>query len=233
MRTYGQFCPIAKAAEVFCERWTALILRDLVAGATRFSQLKRGIPLASPTVLSRRLKDLEAEGIVERRRSESGRSWTYHLTSAGREFAPIVEGLGVRGQRWSRRELKEHEINLGLLIWGLEMSVRPEAFGMRRCVVKLTFVDQPEATRHWWFVNDGGRAELCVEEPGYEVDLYLASTLPDMIYVYRGDLSVSGACAQGRIDVHGAAWARRALPRWLAPFPLAHVRSQRADALAL
>lgn len=230
MRSYGQFCPIAKAAEVFCERWTALILRDLVAGATRFSQLRRGIPLASPTLLSRRLKQLEAEGIVERRRSDSGRSWTYHLTSAGREFAPIVEGLGVWGQRWSRRELEKHEVNLTLLMWGLELGVKPDAFGARRCVVKLTFADQPEGTRHWWFVNDDGRAELCVEEPGYEVDLYLMTTLPDMIYVYRGDLSLARACAHGRLEVHGAAWARRALPRWLVPSRFAQVKSQRAGA---
>jgi DNA-binding HxlR family transcriptional regulator len=232
MRSYGQFCPVAKAAEVFCERWTALILRDLVAGATRFSQLRRGVPLASPTLLSRRLKQLEAEGIVERRRSMSGRSWTYHLTSAGREFAPIVEGLGVWGQRWSRRQLEKHEVNLTLLMWGLELGVKPDAFEERRCVVKLTFTDQPEGTRHWWFVNDAGRVELCVEEPGYEVDLYLVTTLPDMIYVYRGDLSLARARTEGRLEVHGAAWARRALSRWLAASPLALVKSQRSSAQA-
>ena len=153
MRSYGQFCPIAKAAEIFCERWTALILRDLVAGATRFSEFKRGVPLASPTLLSRRLKQLEAEGIVERRRSDSGRSWTYHLTSAGREFAPIIEGLGVWGQRWTRRELEKQEINLTLLMWALEICVKPDAFGGRRCVVKLSFTDQP-----------GGHAPLVVHQ---------------------------------------------------------------------
>jgi DNA-binding HxlR family transcriptional regulator len=232
MRSYGQFCPIAKAAEVFCERWTALILRDLLAGATRFSQLRRGVPLGSPTLLSRRLKELKAEGIVERRRSDSGRGWTYHLARAGREFAPLIEGLGVWGQRWSRRQLADHEINLGLLIWGLELSVRPDAFGARRCVVRLTFTDQPEGARHWWFVNEGGRVELCVEEPGFEVDLYLAATLPVMIYIYRGDLPLARALDQGRLEVHGSAWARKALPRWLAPGPLARVASQRADAQA-
>jgi DNA-binding HxlR family transcriptional regulator len=232
MRSYGQFCPVAKAAELFCERWTALILRDLVAGATRFSQLRRGVPLASPTLLSRRLKELEAEGIVERRRADTRRGWTYHLTPAGKEFAPIIEGLGVWGQRWSRRELAKHEINLTLLMWGLELSIKPEAFGARRCVVKLTFADQPEGTRHWWFINEDGRAELCVEEPGFEVDLYLVTTLPDMIYIYRGDLPLARALDQGRLEAHGAAWARRVLSRWLARSPLADVKSQRAGARA-
>jgi DNA-binding HxlR family transcriptional regulator len=232
MRSYGQFCPIAKAAELFCERWTAVILRDLLAGATRFSQLRRGAPLASPTLLSRRLKELEARGIVERRRSGTGRSWTYHLTPAGKEFAPIVEGLGIWGQRWSRRELAKHEMSFTLLLWGLEISVKPAAFGARRCVVELTFTDQPDGKQHWWFLNENDRVELCFKEPGFEVDLHIVTTLRDMIYIHRGDLSLAHALEQGRLEVHGAAWARRALPRWLAPNPLAHVRSQQADAHA-
>lgn len=232
MRSYGQFCPVAKAAELFCERWTALIIRDLTFGATRFSQLRRGVPLASPTLLSRRLKQLEAEGIVERRRSETGRSWTYHLTPAGEEFAPIVEALGVWGQKWTRRELAKHEADVTLLLWGLETHVTAGAFGARRCVVQLTFTDMPRARRDWWFVNEDGRAEMCFEEPGFDVDLYLTSTLRDMIYIYRGDLPLARALAEKRLEAHGPAWARRALPRWLAPDAIALVKSQRADAKA-
>jgi hypothetical protein len=117
-------------------------------------------------------------------------------------------------------------------MWALELSVRPHAFGGRRCIVKLSLSDQPEGMQHWWFVNDDGRAELCVEDPGFEVDLYLASTLPDMIYLYRGDLSLAAARTQGRLEVHGAAWARRALAHWLVPSPLAQVKSQRVTAQA-
>lgn len=213
MKTYGQFCPVAKAAELFCERWTALILRDLWLGASRFSELQRGVPLASPTLLSRRLKELEAEGVVERRRSAAGRSWTYHLTPAGQDFAPIVEALGIWGQRWSRRELAKHEVDLGLLIWAMERSVRPDAFGDRRAVVELAFPDQPAGKRRWWFVNEGGRAELCIDDPGFGVDLYLTVTLRDMIYIWRGDLALARALAQGRLEAHGAGWARSALQR--------------------
>jgi DNA-binding HxlR family transcriptional regulator len=232
MRSYGQFCPIAKAAELFCERWTALILRDLAGGATRFAQLRRGVPAASPTLLSRRLKQLEQEGVLERRRSASGRSWTYHLTASGREFQPLLQALGVWGQRWSRRALAKHEVNLTLLIWALELHVVPQAFGDRRCVVRMTFTDQPEATRHWWFVNEHGGIEICVQDPGFEVDLYLASTLADMIYLYRGDLPLSRALQAERLKAHGVAWARRALPRWLPGSPFAHLKSQRADTRA-
>jgi DNA-binding HxlR family transcriptional regulator len=227
MRSYGQFCPVAKAAELFCERWTALILRDLAGGATRFAQLRRGVPLASPTLLSRRLKELESEGVIERRRSSTGRSWTYHLTPAGAEFAPLIQALGVWGQRWSRRELEKHEANLTLLMWAMELHVNPKAFGARRCVVRLTFTDQPAGTQHWWFVNEHGQTDVCFEDPGFEVDLYLRTTLPDMIYIYRGDLALERALEQERFTAHGIGWARKQLPRWLARSPLADIKSQR------
>src|SRR5262245_33451090 len=186
MKSYGQFCPVAKAAELFCERWTALILRDLAAGATRFSELQRGVPLMSPTLLSRRLKQLEAEGIIERRARERSGA-TYHLTAAGTEFVPVVEALGVWGQRWSRRQLAQGEIDLGLLIWGLQRSVNARAFGTRRTTVRLELTDQPKSKRCWWFVNERGELELCLEDPGFETDLYLTCTLPDMIHIIRGD----------------------------------------------
>jgi DNA-binding HxlR family transcriptional regulator len=232
MKTYGQFCPVAKAAELFCERWTALILRDLTHGANRFSELRRGVPLMSPSLLSLRLRQLQAEGVVERWPAAKGKGYTYRLTPAGREFAPIVEALGVWGQRWSRRELADHEVDLNLLIWSMERGVDAEAFGERRCVVMLTFTDQPRGRQHWWFINESGRVELCFEDFGFEVDLYLASTLREMIRIWRGDLSLARAVEQGLLEAHGAAWARRCLPRWLRGSPLAHVKTQRREAQA-
>jgi DNA-binding HxlR family transcriptional regulator len=232
MKSYGQFCPVAKAAELFCERWTPLVVRDLAQGATRFSELQRGVPLMSPTLLSRRLKQLEAEGVVERRRAAGGSSWTYHLTESGREFVPLVEALGVWGQRWSRRQLAEGEIDLGLLIWGLERGVDPNAFKVSRAVVRLQLTDQPAAKSLWWFVNQDGRCELCLDDRGFEVDLYLACSLATMIYIVRGDISLSRAIDSGKLEVIGQAKARRALGAWLNLSPLAAIRSQRADAQA-
>jgi len=230
MKSYGQFCPVAKAAELFCERWTPLIVRDLAAGASRFSELQRGVPLMSPTLLSRRLKQLEAEGVVERRRSVGGNSWTYHLTDAGREFVPLVEALGIWGQRWSRRQLAEGEVDLGLLIWSLERSVDGGAFGTERSVVRLELTDQPAAKTLWWFVHQDGGCELCLEDPGFEVDLYLACSLVTMILVVRGDLALATAIDSGRLEVIGSAKARRALRPWLNLSPLTMIPSQRADA---
>jgi DNA-binding HxlR family transcriptional regulator len=225
MRTYGQFCPVAKAAEIFCERWTALIIRDLACGASRFSELKRGVPLMSPTLLARRLRQLEQEGVVECRRT--GRMPTYHLTPAGEELVPAVDLLSNWGQRWTRRTLAEGEIDLGLLLWGMERRVCADALGRGRTVVLLTFVDQPAAKRNWWFVNENGRVHVCVKDPGFDVDLYLAATLPDMIYIWRGDLALSKAQATGLLKVHGFARARGALRAWLNLGEWTKVRSQR------
>ncbi|WP_108661326.1 winged helix-turn-helix transcriptional regulator [Acuticoccus kandeliae] len=231
MKSYGQFCPVAKAAEVFCERWTPLILRDMAGGACRFSQLKRGIPLASPSLLSSRLKALEAEGIIERRRSEAGSSWTYHLTPAGEEFVPLVLALGTWGQRWSRRPLEEHEIDLDLLLWAMENAVDPNAFGGARALVEVDVTDQPPHKRRWWFLNEAGRCELCVKDPGFEVALYIAADLPTLIYIWRGDLTLHSARAEGRLRAHGGRDAIRALPAWLGVSLLAHVKPEpRADA---
>ncbi|MGD1877136.1 MAG: winged helix-turn-helix transcriptional regulator [Kiloniellaceae bacterium] len=227
MKSYGQFCPVAKASELFCERWTPLIVRDLAAGATRFSELHRGVPLMSPTLLSKRLKQLETEGIVEARPQEGGRGKTYHLTEPGREFIPLVIALGTWGQRWSRRELVDGEIDLGLLVWSLERSADATAFGKPQSLVRIEFTDQPHKQRLWWFINREGTCELCLEDPGFDVDLYLAATLPDMIYIVRGDLPLNRALSSGRLEAIGSARARRALKAWLNLSPLTKVKPQR------
>ncbi len=233
MKSYGQFCPVAKAAELFCERWTPLIVRDMAVGATRFSELQRGVPLMSPTLLSRRLKQLEAEGVVERRRSETGKTWTYHLTPAGEEFVPLVETLGVWGQRWSRRQLAEGEVDLGLFLWALERSVDANAFGTKRAVVHLTLSDQPAGKASWWLVNQNDVCELCVDDPGYDVDLYLTSSLPDMIYLIRGDLVLTTALKTERLEVIGSAQMKKKLAAWFNLGPLTQVKSQAPERAAL
>lgn len=221
MKRYGQFCPVAKAAEVFCERWTPLIVRDLALGATRFSELQRGVPLASPSLLSARLKQLQREGIIERRRSESGNSWTYHLTAAGEELVPMVYALGTWGQRWSRRDLDDNEVDLGLLLWALERGAHPDAFGNGRTVIELTITDQIETKRNWWYRNEAGSCELCLTAPDSDIDLYVEATLRDLIRVWRGDLKLARALDTERLKAHGSAKARKAFPEWFAVNPLA------------
>lgn len=223
---YGQFCPVAKAAELFCERWNALLLRELGAGASHFSEIQRGVPLMSPSMLSRRLKELESEGVVERR-DAGGTARTYHLTDAGREFLPLVEALGVWGQRWTRRQLSEDEVDYRLLIWDMERTVRGDAFGDRRTIVQLEFTDLPAGKALWWFVNEPDGVQLCLQDPGYEVDLFLSISVRDMIYLWRGDLPVERALEDGRLEAHGARRFRSALRSWFNLSRLADVPSMR------
>lgn len=214
MKGYSQFCPIAKAAEIFCERWTALVIRNLGAGADRFNEIHRGVPHMSATLLTQRLRQLEAEGLVERLRSNSGKSWTYHLTDAGAEFLPLVGALGIWGRRWTRRELSEGELDLGLLIWGLEYSVDPLAFGRGRHVLRLDVSDQPDHKRRYWFVCEAGKLDLCVSDPGGSTDLFVEATLADLIRIYRGDVALTTTIGDGRLTVHGAPKLVRRLGRW-------------------
>lgn len=225
MKSYGQFCPVAKAAELFCERWNALIVRDLAGGPRRFSELKRGVPLMSPSLLSARLKWLVEEGVVDRQDAGGGRS-AYVLTESGREFVPLVEALGVWGQRWTRRQLKDHEIDLGLLVWSLESGTNPAAFGNKRCLIRLELNDQIKAKRLWWFLNAKQQCELCVDDPGGGVNLYISCTLTDAIYLVRGDHSPEAAISSQKLEVIGDGWARDAFVDWLNLGPLTRVPSQ-------
>lgn len=213
MRSYGQFCPVAKAAELFCERWTALIIRDLGAGSTRFSEIQRGVPLMSPSLLTRRLRALEAEGVVERR--GEGRGASYHLTPAGQDFVPIVAALGVWGRRWTRRALQPHEIDLDLLIWTLEGRVDGSVFAEDPAVIRLELIDQPAHKRFWWFLHEKGGRQLCVSDPGFETTLYAACSLPDIIGLVLGDVTVRRAEAEDRLELIGNRAARMAFEGWL------------------
>jgi DNA-binding HxlR family transcriptional regulator len=236
-RSYGQFCPIAKAAEVFCERWTALLLRELGTGSTRFAELKRGVPTMSPTMLSRRLKELTAEGVVERRAAPGGA--TYHLTEAGREFLPVVMALGEWGQRWTRRQLADGEVDHRLLLWDMERTVRAAAFDAQArghtSVVQLHFPDLTGSQSDWWFVNRTepgevpGEVQLCLDDPGFDTDLYLTATVADLIHIWRGDIGVDRALADGRLEAHGPRSFTRRLEAWLTLSPFAGVQSARGE----
>src|SRR5205823_9703614 len=151
--SYRQFCPVAMAAEVLCTRWTVVLLRELVAGSTRFNDLRRGVPRMSPALLSKRLKDLEETGIVKRvpSRAEPG-IFEYHLTAAGRELEGVVESIGIWGQHWIEAHLSLQNLDPSLLMWDMRRNLDPTPMPDRRCVIYLEYPELPAARRQWWIL---------------------------------------------------------------------------------
>ena len=167
---YGQFCPVALAAEVLAERWTPLVVRELLCGSVRFNDLQRGVPRMSSALLARRLKELQFAGIVERRRNAAG-AFEYHLTAAGRELFPVVEKMGLWAQRWLRHGLVDTEnLDADLLMWDVRRNVLTKSPPRtRRYVVEFRLSGVPISRRRYWLVFERGGVDLCYRNPGFEV----------------------------------------------------------------
>jgi DNA-binding HxlR family transcriptional regulator len=232
MKGYGQFCPIAKAAEIFAERWTPLVLRELFAGSTHFNDLRRGVPLMSSSLLSQRLKRLEAEGVIERCPSETGHGCGYHLTAAGRELEPLLRTMGDWGARWVRSQLAADDLDVGLLMWDMRRRVRPDQFPGSRVVVEFEFRDVVQARRLWWLISEGSMVDLCMTDPGYEVDLFVLTDLRTMTAVWMGDTKLEQAVRSGQLEVHGSRQLRAKLGSWFGLSPFAAIDDQRTRANA-
>ena len=184
MSTYGQFCPIAKAMEVLDERWTLLVVRELLLGSRHFNELRRGNPKMSPALLSKRLRSLERAGVV-RRTDEGGRS-SYELTPSGEELRPVVEALGAWGVRWVG-ELGEQDLDPHLLMWDVRRTVPVESWPRRRTVLAFEFEDVAAKVGRWWLCVSGDDVDICDYDPGFEVDATITTSLRTMTEIWRGD----------------------------------------------
>lgn len=210
--SYGQFCPVAKAMELLDERWTLLVVRELMLGSRHFNALRRGLPRMSPALLSKRLHTLVRAGVVER--WEDGNRVTYQLTPSGKELEPIVEALGRWGIRWIP-ELGDEDLDPHLLLWDIHRNIDLEAVPDGRTVLRFTFTDVPAAPRSWWIVITTDGVDLCDADPGFDERIIVETSLRTLTLVWRGDLSWTDALRSGDMALHGAPSARRALPRWL------------------
>lgn len=225
MQGYGQFCPVAKAAEILTERWTPLLLREFVLGSHRFNDLHRGLPLMSRSLLAQRLKRLEAAGIIERRTATDGQSAEYFLTPAGEEFGPVIEAMGRWGQRWSRR-FDTTDLDPSLLVWDMQRSFRRDRLPSRKFVMEMLFRGVPRRHRdrsRWWLIIDPQLVDVCIKDPGFEIELFVEADLEAMTKVWLGDLRLKDTMRAGDIVVEGQPQLTREFPVWLGLSTMADV----------
>lgn len=231
---YGQFCPVAVACEIFAERWTPIILRSLFMGADRFNELLRGAPLISRSLLAKRLRELERVGVVRRTRLPTERGYRYQLTRAGEEFRTVIEGLGNWGQRWTVR-VKRDNLDAGLLMWAIRRRIALDRVPERRVVVQFDFRGIPPTKRGYrtfWLLLERAQVDLCAEDPGFEVDLYVDADLSAMTKIYLGDVSFASALRIGDVRLSGPRELARAFPSWLLLSHFAKVPRPQRELLA-
>jgi len=221
--SYKQFCPVAMAAEVLCTRWTVVLLRELIAGSTRFNDLRRGVPRMSPALLSQRLKELETAGILAREplASEPG-IFEYRLTPAGLELGPLVEAFGVWGQRRIKADLSLQNLDAQLLMWDMRRNLNPTPMPRRRNVIQFIYAELPAAQRAWWLIVDPtDGVDLCSVDPGFDVDLYVSVNLRTMTAIWMGLDTVRAAIGSKRLLVTGDRKIASAMQTWLGLSPFA------------
>jgi DNA-binding HxlR family transcriptional regulator len=221
--SYKQFCPVAMAAEILCTRWTVVLLRELVAGSTRFNELRRGVPRMSPALLSQRLKDLETAGIVARMPSAADPGlFEYQLTAAGRELGPIVEAFGVWGQRRIEADLSLQHLDVQLLMWDMRRNLNTTPMPRRRNVVQFLYPELTAGQRSWWLIVDPEEGvDLCSIDPGFDVELYVSVDLRSMTAIWMGLDTVRAAVGSKRMILTGNQKLAAAMQTWLGLSPFA------------
>lgn len=225
--SYGQFCPVAMAAEIVCSRWTALVVRELLCGTTRFNDLRRGVPLMSPTLLSKRLKELEETGVIVTVPTGQPGVVEYKLTEAGEDLRPVVMSLGIWGQRWVEKSLSLKNLDPSLLMWDMRRWLDPRPLPKRRCAINFLFPDVQSAKRSWWLVVDeSGKVDLCSTNPGFEVDLYVTSPLRSMTAVWMGFATIGAEVEAGNIELIGDTELAKSMHQWLGLSPFAKEKSR-------
>jgi DNA-binding HxlR family transcriptional regulator len=213
MRTYAQYCPIVRAVELLGDRWTLLIVRDMLIGSTRFNELARGLPGISRALLAQRLRQLHKAGLVER--TEDG----YALTRAGADLRPLVFGLGEWGARYAFGDPQPYELDPEVLMWWMHGRIDTTEL-TKRAVIQIDIADR---RRQFWLVLEPGDASVCHTDPGFDIDAVLSADLPTLYRMWEGEIDLLDAVRAGTISLTGARWIVRGLPTWLMLSPVAGI----------
>lgn len=207
---YGQFCPVAKASEILAKRWTPLIVRELTSGSTGFNEIHRGVPLMSRPLLAQRLRELIEEGVVNR--SEAG---AYELTEAGHALEPVIRAMGLWGQRWVESEANGPDWDAGVLMWDMRRRIDTDALPFGRTVLQFDFRDTPAEMRWWWLLIEDDSVDLCISDPGHEVDLYITTTVRVLGSIWIGKRALAPAIERDEICLQGSLGLSRSINHWL------------------
>jgi DNA-binding HxlR family transcriptional regulator len=207
------------ASEILCSRWTVLILREFLCGSTRFNDLQRGVPKMSPSLLSKRLKELQVAGVITSALTERGAE--YRLTAAGEDLRPVIMGIGFWGQKWVESQVSLRNLDPSLLMWDIRRWLDPRPLPPRRCTIQFLYPELPAAKQSWWLVIDKGAVDLCLNDPGFDVDLMIEGTLHAMTAVWMGLSDMRKEVAEGRLSVDGDPEIARHMKTWLTLSPFA------------
>ncbi len=210
---YSQFCPVSMASEVICTRWTPLVLRELLCGSARFNDIRRGVPKMSPSLLSKRLKELELSGVIRVEETERGRE--YALTKAGEELRPLVVSIGNWGQRWVESRLSLRNLDPSLLMWDIRRNFDPDPRPERRMVVQFQYPEIQPNLQDWWLVVEPATTDLCKFDPGFDVDILVTADLRAMTSVWMGLTNFTDEIECGAITLDASPTLRRRFRDWL------------------
>lgn len=201
-RSYGSFCPVAQASEVVAQRWVPLILREIMVGWHRFNEIRRALPLISPSVLAQRLRTMEDDGLILRRGNRGG--VTYHLTAAGEELRPIVDSLGHWARKWITRDYRSDELDPAVLMWSLRRHVLAGRFPPGRTVLHFRLEGAPARRRYWWIVVQRDEdVDICMTDPGHPVTLTVSARLRTLVDLLMEDVELGEALGQGLLELEG------------------------------
>jgi DNA-binding HxlR family transcriptional regulator len=213
--SYGQFCPVAQAAEVLTERWTLLVVRELLMGSTRFNEIQRGVPRMSSSLLSKRFRELERSGLITKQPLSGERGHEYRLTEAGEALGPLIVSLGTWSRDHLKREITAQEADPALLMWDMGRSLRLDRLPADRLVTFFRYRDVDDDRRAWWLVAQSAGADVCFSDPGFSVDLTVDAEARAMAEVWLGRLELGAAMHSGQVRITGPEHLVRSVPDWL------------------
>ena len=219
----GSLCPAMASADILGDKWTLLLLREMFLGTTRFGGFQKAIPRMSPSILSKRLKTLEAAEIIIRKSAPTSQTADYKLTRSGRELGPIVENMAIWGMRWRKRSIAAQDCDVGGFMWDFHRTLNTEGLPDGETVILVQISDRTDLNT-WWVIANGESVDLCPTDPGHNVDVYLTATLANLVELWLGDVGVREAVEAKTVFLDGPRHLTNTAQDWMAQSPLVGVK---------